>query len=66
MIIVLQESSTGRNLVFQDTKTRKKMTRAKFVKEIEQGNYNDFYVRLNNGVKTPCSKPDGNSKNNLG
>lgn len=66
MIVVLQESSTGRNLVFQDTKTRKKMTRAKFVKEIEQGNYNDFYVRLINGVKTPCSNPDGNSKNNLG
>lgn len=66
MIIVLQESSTGRNLVFQDTKTRKKMTRAKFVKEIEQGNYDDFHVRLNNGVKTPCSNPDGKVKNNLG
>jgi hypothetical protein len=66
MIIVLQESSTGRNLVFQDTKTRKKMTRAKFVKEIEQGNYDDFHVRLINGVKTPCSNPDGKVKNNLG
>ncbi len=66
MIVVLKESSTGRNLVFQDTKTRKKMTRAKFVKEIIHGNYNDFHVRLINGVKTPCSNPDGNSKNNLG
>lgn len=42
------------------------MTRAKFVKEIIHGNYNDFHVRLINGVKTSCSNPDGNSKNNLG
>lgn len=66
MIVVLKESSTGRNLVFQDTKTRKKMTRAKFVKEIIHGNYNDFHVRLINGVTTPCSNPDGKVKNNLG
>lgn len=42
------------------------MTKASFVKEIEHGNYEDFHVRKINGLKTPCSNPDGNSKNNLG
>ena len=35
------------------------MTRAKFVREIERGNYEDFHIRLVNGLKTPVSNPDG-------
>ena len=66
MIKVLVESSTGRNLVFLDTKTGKKMTSAVFVKKIKHGNYEKFYVRVINGIETPCSKPDGNPRNNLG
>ncbi|SER07224.1 hypothetical protein SAMN05421690_100766 [Nitrosomonas sp. Nm51] len=42
------------------------MTRTKFVKEIEHGNYQNYHVRNINGVKTPVSNPDGRDKNNLG
>ncbi|WP_288312204.1 hypothetical protein [uncultured Eubacterium sp.] len=42
------------------------MTRAKFVREINRGTYDDYYVREINGIPTPCSKPDSNQKNNLG
>lgn len=42
------------------------MTRVKFVKKIEQGNYPDYHVRKINNVKTPVSNPDGNDDNNLG
>ena len=42
------------------------MTRAQFVKEIEQGNYDNYHVRVINDVKTPVSNPDSSSKNNLG
>lgn len=66
MVKVIAESSTGRNMEFQDKRTGTKMTRAAFVKEIEHGNYEKYYVRKINGVKTPCSKPDGNPRNNLG
>ena len=41
------------------------MTRAGFVKKIEQGNYPNYHVRKINGVKTPVSNPDGTSNNNL-
>ncbi|WP_100637253.1 DUF3892 domain-containing protein [Marinomonas sp. ef1] len=64
-VIVTQENKTGRNTKFKDTKTNKEMTRAEFVKEIKQGNYDDYYVREQNGVKTPVSKPDGDTSNNL-
>jgi len=66
MVKVLVESSTGRNQSFVDTKTGEKMSRAVFVREIEHDNYPDYHVRVINGVKTPCSNPDGNPKNNLG
>lgn len=66
MVKVLIESSTGRNLKFLDTKTGEEMSRAEFIKEIEQGYYDDYHIRNINGVKTPCSNPDGNVKNNLG
>ncbi|MDE0246372.1 MAG: hypothetical protein OXO56_00370, partial [Gammaproteobacteria bacterium] len=42
------------------------MTRAQFVREIEQGNYPNYHVREIDGVKTPVSNPDGSSRNNLG
>lgn len=65
-IKVVQENSSGRNTKFMDTKTGKEMTRSEFVRQIEQGSYDDFHVRVINGVKTPASNPDKNSKNNLG
>ncbi len=66
MVTVTVESSTGRNIEFQDKINGTKMTRAEFVKKIEHGDYKNYYVRKINGVKTPCSKPDGNLSNNLG
>lgn len=65
-IIVIQESKSGRNLTFQDTSTGNTLSRAQFVKEIENGKYNDFHIRNINGIKTPVSNPDNDSNNNLG
>ena len=41
------------------------MTRAQFVRQIEQGVYKDYHVREINGVKAPVSNPDGKTRNNL-
>ena len=65
-ITVTRESQTGRNLGFEDSSTGESMTRAQFVKAIERGNYPEYHVREINGVKTPVSNPDDNSRNNLG
>lgn len=65
-IIVIQENKSGRNLTFQDTSTGNTLSRAQFVKEIENGKYNDFHIRNINGIKTPVSNPDNDSNNNLG
>ncbi len=64
-VVVTSESESGRNQNFHDNKSGKDMTRAGFVKEIEQGNYNSYHVRVINGVKTPVSNPDGKEGNNL-
>lgn len=67
-VIVTKEKSSGRNLEFKDVKTKEEMTRAEFVKKIEKNIFNyaeDYYVRKQNGLKTPVSKPDGKTKNNL-
>lgn len=65
-ITVTSESNTGRNQKFHDNYNGNDMTRAKFVKEIERGNYQNYHVRNINGVKTPVSNPDGRNSNNLG
>lgn len=41
------------------------MTRAKFVSQIKCGNYENYHVRILNGVKTPVSNPDNTDNNNL-
>lgn len=63
---VTNESDSGRNLKFYDTKSHKSMNRPEFVKQIEQGKFPDYYVRKMNGLKTPISKPDKSESNNLG
>lgn len=65
-ITVTRENSTGRNTKFHDNVTGENMTRAGFVKKINSGSYDDYYVREINGVPTPCSKPDSSKRNNLG
>lgn len=64
-IIVIRESSTGRNQKFHDNAKNKDMTRSEFVKEIKKGNYNDYHIRKINGVDTPVSNPDSSDNNNL-
>ena len=63
---VTKESDTGRNTKFLDTRTGETMTRTQFVKAIESGKYEDYHVRVMEGVKTPAANPDGKSSNNLG
>lgn len=65
-IIVTDESKSGRNKVFLDTNTNKEMNRAEFVKKIEKGEYPNYTVKKIHGLKTPVSKPDGDTSNNLG
>lgn len=62
---VSSENKSGRNQKFIDTKTRKEMTRAEFVREIERGKYPGYHVRKTKGVKTPTSNPDKSENNNL-
>jgi len=63
---VTKETESGRNTNFKDTKTGENMTRSRFVKEIEKGNYQGYHVRVIDGIKTPCSNPDNSENNNLG
>ena len=60
-----KENDSGRNIEFHDKKSGKDMSRAGFVKKIEQGEYDDYHIRKINGVKTPVSNPDGREGNNL-
>lgn len=62
---VTQESDSGRNQRFHDNNSGADMTRAQFVRKIEQGDYQNYHVRTVNGVKTPVSNPDGSEGNNL-
>ena len=65
-IKVTKESDTGRNLEFHDNFTGKDMTRSQFVKEINNGNYDNYTVKKINNLDTPVSKPDNSRNNNLG
>ena len=64
-IKVTQESDSGRNQRFRDTKTGQEMTRAQFVKQIENGQYPNYHIRKINKIKTPVSNPDETTNNNL-
>ena len=65
-ISVTSENSTGRNMTFHDNYTGANMTRAQFVRQINNGNYENYHVRNINGMATPVSNPDSSSRNNLG
>ncbi|HCJ08277.1 MAG TPA: hypothetical protein DHV96_07935 [Lachnospiraceae bacterium] len=65
-VSVTSESNTGRNERFHDNYKNTDMTRSQFVREIRNGNYDNFHVRMINGVATPVSNPDKSINNNLG
>ena len=62
---VTRETPSGRNTLFHDNKKGSDMTRAGFVRQIEQGHYPDYHVRVINDIKTPVSNPDKSTGNNL-
>lgn len=64
-ISVTKESDSGRNLNFRDNHKGTDMTRAGFVRKIENGGYDSYHVREIHGIKTPVSNPDKTTKNNL-
>ena len=63
---VIEESETGRNLLFADQLSGRIMSRAGFVSSIEGGDYPGYWVSHINGLATPVSKSDGKTYNNLG
>ena len=65
-VSVTRESNTGRNQRFHDNYRSTDMTRGQFVKEINNGNYENYHVRNINGIPTPVSNPDSKRNNNLG
>ena len=62
---VTKESDSGRNQRFRDTRTGQEMTRAQFVKQIENDQYPKYHIRKINKIKTPVSNPDNTTNNNL-
>jgi len=65
---VTKENDTGRNTNFIDNYTKENMTIKEFINKIEnnENNYQDkYHIRNINGIKTPCSNPDGSINNNL-
>jgi hypothetical protein len=64
-VTVTKESKSGRNETFHDNYTNEDMSRAKFVKKINQGDYPNYHIRNINGIKTPVSDPDSSVNNNL-
>lgn len=62
---VTVEDNSGRNQGFHDDKSGKNMSRAEFVKRIEEGRFPDYHVRKINELNTPVSNPDRSEGNNL-
>ena len=61
---VIDESSTGLNRKFKDTKTGKTLTRGQVADNINK--YDNYHVAKVNGKRVIKSNPDGNKNNNLG
>ncbi|MBP2173192.1 DUF3892 domain-containing protein [Methanococcus voltae] len=64
-IKVIEESETGANERFLDTKTGKEFSRNEFVKEIEAGNVENAHVMKIDGKKIPRTNPDKRTDNNF-
>jgi len=65
-ILVLEESTTGRNELFIDQSTGQVFDRETLVLSIESGKFPSYKVASIGGISTPMSKADGVSSNNLG
>lgn len=65
-LTVISETKTGVNKQFHDNSTNQNLSRNQLVKKIEKGEYDDYHVRVINGIKYPVSNPDPSKTNNLG
>ena len=65
-VTVTRESPSGRNEKFHDNYTGQDMTRPQFVRQIKNGTYDNYHIRVINGIETPVSNPDKSEDNNLG
>lgn len=64
----IKETSTGKNILFENTGNHHKMTLNQFVNKIESGNsvYSDrYYIKHDSSGKTPVSRPNRSTKDNL-
>lgn len=64
----IHQTASGKNDLFQNTGNGHIMTLNQFIDRIQNKNStynNDYYVREDKSGKTPVSKPDSNTKNNL-
>ncbi|WP_369526510.1 hypothetical protein [Lacticaseibacillus paracasei] len=64
-VSVTSENKSGHNEKFHDNFTGKNMNRSQFVQAIQNGEYKNYTVRNLHGLKTPASKPDSTTNNNL-
>lgn len=58
------ENKSGRNTHFR-VGNRTNVSRATVVREIKNGQHQDYHVRKINGVDTPVSNPDKTTNNNI-
>ena len=64
----IEQTSTGRNITFQNTGNHEIMSRSEFVSRIKNTSsvyHKDYVVKVINGIETPVSKPDRLTNNNL-
>ena len=65
-VVVIEESSSGRNVSFLDTVTSAVMTLDEFCTAIRAGSYPDYHVRIVDGKEVPASNPNVTPLDNLG
>lgn len=62
---VVDESDTGLNRIFRDTKTNEILSRREAADRIERGEYPDYHIMHKDNRRIPRSNPDHSKNNNL-
>ncbi len=68
IVKAIHQTQTGKNDLFVNTGNHHTMTLNEFVKKIESGTsvYSEnYYIKHDSSGKTPVSKPDKSTSNNL-
>lgn len=66
LVIPIEQSCTGENLMFFDFEKNVTMAKDEFIKAIKNGDYPHYCIKTIHGKETPVSKRDRYSFNNLG